>query len=299
MRRVTAIALSAAALAAGVLTGCGPWDRPDEADDGLVLKPMRPGAGEDAPRMYQIQIVRVRHRLRPDAPLEDTWRLLGTTGVPHQKRALWRANDLRLAEGGQLAAERLQALVRETPDRTVRFSRLVIPENHDFVIESGTARPEMTVVWTDAAGRLAGRRFGQATPRFRLVCRRAADDPRAVAIAVVPEVAYGRERVHFRRTDRGYARRTGRDQFTPMDLSAEIRLDPGRMLVLGGRRSSEVSLGATLFFQRRGPDLWEQTLLISARALTPAAAAEADTSRTVDPAVPPPGPPDTGTEPQP
>ncbi|MFO8012216.1 MAG: hypothetical protein R6X20_02810 [Phycisphaerae bacterium] len=283
------ILLAAAVLAAVALPGCTWWNR-DGEDDGerLVIRPMPPGGGEDAPRMYQVQVVRLRHRIRPDAPLEDTWRLLGTTGLPHEKRALWRANDLRLGEGGRLAAARLQELVHETPDRTVRFSRLVIPENNAFVVESHPGRTGLDVVWTDAEGRLAGRRFDRATPRFRLVCRPVPDAPQAVCIALVPEIAYGEQRLRYERTEHGFTQRMGRDRFTPADLAAEVRLDPGRMLVVGGERSSDVSLGAALCYERRGPDLWKQTLLLSVRALPPGTVPEPEQDETFDAAAPAP-----------
>ncbi|MEA3366994.1 MAG: hypothetical protein U9R68_02650 [Planctomycetota bacterium] len=257
-----------------------------EAGEPLVLRPMRPGSGDDPPRMYQVQIVRLRHRLRPDAPLEDTWRLLGTTGVPHEKRALWEANDLRLGEGGRLAAQRLQELIRETPDRTARFNRLVIPENTDFVIESGGTRTGLDVLWTDAEGRLAGRHFDRASPRFRLVCRPPPDDPQAVCIALVPEIAYGDPRFRYERTETGFTRRMAPETFTVRDLAAEMRLAPGRMLVLGARRSSDVSLGGAFCFERRGPDLWKQTLLVSARPLPPGTAPEPDETKAPDAAEP-------------
>ena len=286
MRRLAAITVCAAVAAAAAMAGCQRSAR-DEAGEAFVLKPMRPGSGDVQPRMYQIQIVRLRHRLRPDAPLEDTWRLLGTTGVPHEKRALWQANDLRLGEGGQLAAERLQELIRETPDRTARFNRLVIPENTDFVVESGGARTGLDVVWTDAEGRLAGRHFDRASPRFRLVCRPPPDDPQAVCIALVPEIAYGDPRLRYERTQTGFARRMAPDAFIVRDLAAEMRLAPGRMLVLGAQRSSDVSLGGAFFFERRGPDLWKQTLLVSARPLPPGTAAEPDETKAPDAAEPP------------
>jgi len=273
--RPPAVILLTAAAAAAALAGCEGWGRHEKGEP-FALRPMRPGGGEDQPRMYQVQVVRLMHRIRPDAPLEDTWRLLGTTGVPHEKRALWRANDLRLGEGGQLAAERLKELVRETPDRTARFSRRVVPENGNFVVEGGPPRTDLDVVWTDAAGRLTGRRFDRAWPRFRLVCRPAPDQPRAVCIALVPEIAHGEQRFHYRRTERGFAPRMGRQTRTVPELAAEVRLDPGRMLVLGGDRSSDVSLGAAFFYERRGPDLWKQTLLVSARPLGPDAETEAE-----------------------
>jgi hypothetical protein len=291
MRRVALIALLAAA-AAVTVPGCRNWFRRDDeaadAEEHLVIRPHRPGDGDEPPLMYQVQVVRLRHRIRPDAPLEDTWRLLGTTRVPHEKRALWRANDLRLGEGGHLAAERLQALVRETPDRTVRFSRLVIPAGNDFVVESGPPRAGLDVVWTDVDGRLAGRRFEKASPRFRLVCRPVPDDPEAVVIALVPEIAYGEQRLRYERTEHGFTQRMGRDRFTPTALAAEVRLDPGRMLVLGADRSSDVSLGAALCYERRGPDEWKQTLLVSVRPLPPGTVPEPEMNEALDAAAPSP-----------
>jgi hypothetical protein len=293
MRCPAFILFAATVLAAAVLPGCTWWGgrgEDEDGDNGLVIRPMRPGEGENAPQMYEVQIVRLRHRIRPDAPLEDTWRLLGTTGLPHEKRTLWQANDLRLGEGGRLAAGRLQELIHETPDRTVRFSRLVIPENNSFVVESLPAQAGLDVVWTDADGRLAGRRLERAAPRFRLVCRRVPDHPQTVCIAVVPEIAYGEQRLRYERTEHGFTQRMGRERFTPDDLAAEVRLDPGRMLVLGGDRSSDVSLGAVLCYERRGPDLWKQTLLVSVRALPPGTVPEPEEDEAFDAAVPPPEP---------
>jgi len=278
--RPPAVILLCVAVAAAPLAGCKGWGR-DGEDEPFVLRPMRP-ADDDGPRMYQVQIVRLMHRIRPDAPLEDTWRLLGTAGIPHEKRALWRANDLRMGEGGQLAAERFRELVRETPDRTARFSRRVVPENRDFVVESGPARTDLDVVWTGAGGRLSGRRFARARPRFRFVCRPAPDRARAVCIALVPEIAYGKQRFHYRRTENAPPPRVERETCTVPELAVEVRLDPGRMLVLSGERSSDMSLGAAFFFERRGADLWKQTLLVSARPVTPDAEADAEEAESDD-----------------
>jgi len=259
------------------MAGCNGWPRlPETQANGLALKPMtaRPEGDDSQARLYQVRIVRLRHRLRPDAPVEDVWRLLGTTGVPHDKQALWQANDLRLGEGGQMAAERLNELLGKTADRTCQISRLAVRENLDFVIALGELRPTLNLVWTDADGRLGGRHFEEASARFRLVCRRSPTDPRAVCIALAPEVAYGKQRMRFVRTEHGFTQRMRPDIVQVPDLEAEVCLQPGRLLVIGGRRTSDVSVGGAFLFEPHGPDAWQETLIVTAEpAATPAAPA--------------------------
>jgi len=280
MPRPTAIL--ARAVLAGLLlglvpaAGCegwNPWRRDEPPANPLTLKTMPLAADPDDPLIFQVRVIRLRHRLRPDAPVEDVWGLLGADPVPHARAALWRANDLRLGVGGAVARDHLDALMTGTPDRTVRPSTLVVRENLDFVVEIGGRRPELNVVWTDADGRLAGRRFETCSARFRLVCRRDPADPRAVCIALAPEIAYGEERMRYVRTDTGFTQQLRRDRFTVDGLEAEVSLAPGRLVLLGGRQSSEVSLGGAMFFERRGPDVWKETILVAAQAAGPGAAA--------------------------
>jgi hypothetical protein len=107
-------ALLILAWSAALAGGCQSTKRP-------TLLPLRPtfgdAAGADLP-MFRVRIVRLIHRVRPDAPMEDVWRLLGTTNLPHEKRALWEANDLRVGDGAQLAADRMNDLLTNTADRT-------------------------------------------------------------------------------------------------------------------------------------------------------------------------------------
>jgi hypothetical protein len=259
-------------LAAAVLLaapGCDGWSLRsrdgDAARDPLTLKPM-PGEADPAePLLYQVQIVRLEHRLRPDAAVEDVWGLLGTAHVPHEKHALWRANDLRLGEGGDLAGQHLRGLLTETPDRTIRASTLMVRENMDFVIELGRPRTNFDVVWADADGRLGGRHFDEGTVQFRFVCRRWPGDPRAVCVALAPEVAFGPQRMRYERTEHGFTGRMRPEIVTVQGLEAEVRLDPGRILLVGAARSSDLSVGGVFFFERRGPDRWQETLLLAVR----------------------------------
>ena len=75
-----------------------------------------------------------------------------------------------------------------------------------------------------------------------------------------------------------------RQEFTASDLAAEVRLGVGRLLVIGGRRRSPVSLGGALFFEPRGPDLWAQTLILSAEEILLKDAPEGTTVPLVPPA---------------
>ncbi|MBL7141067.1 MAG: hypothetical protein ISS74_09175 [Planctomycetes bacterium] len=265
---IAACALVGAAVAL-VLAGCDGRTRPAEpSPDGLLLKPMPPQGDDRQARLYQVRIVRLWHRLRPDAPAEDVWRLLGTTSVPHEKRALWQANDLRLGEGGQMAAERLNELLAETADRTCQVSQLAVRENFDFVVTLGALRPALDIVWADAGGRLGGCHFDEASARFRMVCRRSQTDPGVVCIAMAPEIAHGKQRMRYVRTEHGYTQRMMPDIVQVPDLEAEVSLPPGRILLIGGRRSSDVSVGGAFLFEQRGPDTWQETLIVTAQPVT-------------------------------
>jgi hypothetical protein len=270
MRFVAVIATSLLAGLAAALTGCG--GQSGGRSGPINLKPMMP-TGAAAPKtMYQVRTVFLQHRLRPDAPIEDVWRLLGTTNVPHEKRALWEANEMRLGDGANLAAERLNELLAETPDRTAKVRDLVVPENLDFAIALGQERETIDLVWTDAAGRLAGRHFDEATTRFRAVCRHDPSDPAAVRIALVPEVQHGKERMRWVRTEQGHAQRMSRSTCALSDLAAEVLLPPGRLLVIGPTSSAAgpgISFGGAGFFQRHGPDTWQETIILTAQRAAP------------------------------
>jgi len=270
MRSGSIIAVS---LLAGLLVGQGGCNGPAEERSGpITLKPLVPKGGPSAKTMFQVRTVLLQHRLRPDAPIEDVWRLLGTTGLSHETRSLWEANDLRLGDGAGLAAERLNDLLAETPDRTAKVRDLLVPENLDFAIALGGERETIDLVWTDAAGRLVGRHFEGAAIRFRAVCRRDAAEPAAVCIAIVPEVQYGPERMRWVRTEKGPTQRMGRASCVLSDLAAEVRLLPGRLLVLGSTSPAAgpgISFGRAAFFERRGPDTWQETIILTVQPAAP------------------------------
>jgi len=290
MRLRAIIAISLLTGLAAAPAGCkGPGD---ERVGPITLKPLVPKGGPPVKRMYQVRTVLLRHRLRPDTPIEDVWRLLGTTGMSHEKRALWEANDLRLGDGAGLAAERLNELLTETPDRTAKVRDLVVPENLDFAIALGGERETVDLVWTDAAGRLVGRHFDTAAIRFRAVCRRDPADPAAVCIALVPEIQYGPERMRWIRTEKGHAQRMGRSACVLSDLAAEVRLPPGRLLVIGPTSPEAgpgISFGTAAFFERRGPDTWQETIILTAQPAAPGKAPRGGKVPFLPPAKPRPG----------
>jgi hypothetical protein len=231
--------------------------------------------------MFEIRMVVLSHRVRPDAPIEDIWRLLGTTNVPYEKRALWETNDLRLGDGARLAADRLNALATETPDRTAQARMLYTRENLDFAIPLGGERGAIDFLWTDAAGRLAGRHFDRALVQLQCVCRGDPDDPAGVRLAIVPEVLYGAGELRWVQVGNSLTQRTVRPSFVLTDLAAEVRLAPGRILVIGprtaapgGKATPDLSLGAAFLHERRGPDLWTQTIILTAERMAPGKAPE-------------------------
>ena len=236
------------------------------------MAPLHPMPGDPAITalpMFQVRILRLTQRLRPDAPMEDVWRLLGTTNVPYEKRQLWEANELRLGEGARLAADRMNELLVETPDRTTTVNELATRENMEFRIAMGGDRDSLDLLWTDAAGVLCGRHFDEACADFRLVCRSDPSDVHLVDLAIVPEVIYGKEVPQWVRAGSGYSQKLERRSAPVSDLAAEVRLQPGRLLVISGRRTSPLSLGGALFHEVRGPDAYVQTLIITADRLLP------------------------------
>jgi hypothetical protein len=236
---------------------------------GVTLRPTVPADSLARTPMFNLRVVILKHRVRPDAPVEDIWRLLGTTNVPYEKRALWEANDLRLGDGAHLAADRLSDLVTETPDRMAFASTLQVLENMDFTVSLGGERDLLDVLWTDASGRLQGRHFTKALAEFRVVCRGDPKDPDAVLIALAPEVLYGPEELRWVRTEAGPIQRMARASCLLTDLAAEVRLGPGRLLVIGCRRTSDLSPGGAMFQERRGPDAWLQTIILTAERAKP------------------------------
>jgi len=266
MRYARPISLAVLVTAAVLAAGCESSPPPREP---IRLRPMPAGAEPGQVRAFQVRFVFLQHRVRPDAPVEDIWRLLGTTSIPYEKQMLWETNDLRMGEGARLAAERMNELLAQTPDREARVTILTVREDQDFLISVGGERETLDLIWTDAAGRLVGRRFEKAITRFRCVCRNDAEVPGGVRIALVPEVTYGEERLRWVRGEGAMMPRTALAAFDVMDLAAEVLLEPGRLLVLGGRRSSDVSLGGAMFHEKRGPDLWVQTVVVTAEPVRP------------------------------
>jgi hypothetical protein len=266
MHRILTIGVLVAT-AAAMAAGCRGFSSPPR--QGVTLRPTLPATGASSVPMFNVRVVVVKHRVRPDAPVEDIWRLLGTTNVPYEKRALWEANDLRLGDGAHLAADRLNDLAAETSDRTARVNTLQILENMDLAVAAGGERDLLEVLWTDAVGRASGREFVKALPQFRLVCRTDPQDAEAVRVALVPEVLYGPEELRWVRTDTGAVQRMMRASCVLSDLAAEVRLAPGRILVIGGRHTSDLSPGGVLFLERRGPDAWIQTVVLTVERVRP------------------------------
>jgi hypothetical protein len=263
MRPSRVLAAGLAVLAVTWAAGCVGADSAAKGG-GIRLKPMAgSGAAVDL-SMFQIRVVRIQHRLAADTPVEDLWRLLGGTSLPYEKRALWEVNDLRIGDGAELAADRLSELVTETPDRSIQTSQIRVRENSDFTIEIGGGRDVMDILWTDAARRLQGRQFQKCTAQFRLVCTSAPDDPAAIRVSLAPEIVYGDEALHWVRTPTGmFSQRLERSTFVLSDFAAEVRLPPGRLLVLGGRPEPGLSPGGALFCEPRGPNVWNQTIVLS------------------------------------
>jgi hypothetical protein len=230
----------------------------------LVLRPLLPSSATADTPVFQVRLVRLLHRVRADAPAEDLWRLLGSTNLPHEKRTLWETNDLRLGDGARLAADRLNDLATETPDRSAQVSVLQVRENADFLVPIGNERAELNLLWSDATGQIIGRRFDRAQVQFRLVCRTDPDHPEGARIALVPEVIFGPEEAHLVPSEAGgYTQRISRSTYLLSEFAAEVRLAPDRLLVLGGQATADLSLGGGLFHEQRGPDVWDQTLIVT------------------------------------
>lgn len=271
--RASLVTALAAAFVAALAAGCAPATPPTQP---VHLRPTPGPDGTVAAPMFQIRLVVLSHRQRPDAPLEDIWRLLGATTVPYEKRTLWEINDLRLGDGARLAADRMNTLATETPDRTAQVRVMYARENWDFAIPLGGDRDTLDFLWTDAAGRLSGRHFDKAAGQLRCVCRTDPDDPTAARLALVPEVLYGPEEMHWVQVGNSVTQKMSRASFMLSDMAAEVQFVPGRLLVIGprtaapgGKATPDLSLGAALLHERRGPDLWTQTIILTVERATP------------------------------
>jgi len=150
-----------------------------------------------------------------------------------------------------------------------------VRENFDFAIPAGGERDAVDILWTDAAGRMAGRRFDRAITQFRCVCRSDPEDPAALHLALMPEVAYGPEEMRWVQVGNSVTQKMLRATFPLTDLAAEVRLAPGRLLVIGGRTpgtgkgAAGLSLGGAFFHGRRGPDTWSETIILTAERTGP------------------------------
>jgi len=303
--RASLVPALAAAFVAALAAGCAPASPPSRP---VHLRPMPSVDTPALAPMFQIRLVVLSHRQRPDAPLEDIWRLLGTTNIPYEKRALWDINDLRLGDGARLAADRMNTLATETPDRTAQVQMLYARENFDFAIPVGGERDSIDFLWTDAAGRLAGRHFDKALAQLRCVCRGDPDDPAAVRLALVPEVLYGPQEMRWVQAGTSLTQKMVRASFVLTDMAAEVRFVPGRILVIGprtaapgGKATPDLSLGAALMHERRGPDLWTQTIILTAERMVHGAVPEGGSIPLMPGLNPtqPPKAPDTTTPPAP
>jgi hypothetical protein len=134
---------------------------------------------------------------------------------------------------------------------------------------------------------MLGRHFDKAVVQYRLVCRSDPDDPEGVRIALVPEVLSGSEEMHWVRSESGaFVQRFERAAFTMSDFAAEVRLPAARLLMLGGRGSTDLSLGGAFFHERRGPDEWAQTIILTVQRMKPGQMPESGSVPLVQP---PPG----------
>ena len=161
----------------------------------------------------------------------------------------------------------------------------------EFRIALGGDRDSLDVLWTDAAGVLCGRHFEEARADFRLVCRSDPKDLHTVDLAIVPEVVYGKEVLQWVRTESGVSQKMERRNAALSDLAAEVRLQPGRLFVIGGHGASSLSLGGALFHETRGPDTYVQTLIITADRVVPGQVPLGSTVPFMAPARPPVKPP--------
>jgi hypothetical protein len=267
VRILGTIAASVAVLVAALAAGCG-----SDSILPIRLSPTPPPAVRPAlgPAMFMVRVVRLQHRQRADASVEDVWRLLGATTAPYEKRALWEANDLRMGDGAQLAADRMNELATDTADRTTQTTLRQVRENLEFTIPIGAERDAINILWSDASGRLQGRWFEKCQAQFRMVCRSDPTDPEAVRIALVPEILWGPDELHWVVNEVGnVVQKMGPSSFLLSDFAAEVRLPAKRLLVLGAKPSPGLSVGPALFCEQRGPDVWDQAFIVTVERLKP------------------------------
>ncbi|MDK1031597.1 MAG: hypothetical protein QGD94_06300, partial [Planctomycetia bacterium] len=127
----------------------------------------------------------------------------------------------------------------------------------------GSRRGEVIrLLYENETGQKMGRSFTDTAVRFIIRCRTDPDDPEYIRIKMTPQVVHGREVPRFVRTRTGIVSRRTRPRFTFGFLSAEVRVPPKNVLILGGRQTSPLSLGGHFFFDRQATDTWSTIVVI-------------------------------------
>lgn len=223
---------------------------------------------------FQLRFTFIRHRMAASAKSDDLWRFFDEGVLPEDARALWNKNDLRAGLGGQIAVDRVNKLLTTRSEDYTFIQKVVgLREGTEMAVAltgsialpatGGSRRGEVIrLLYENETGQKMGRSFTDTAVRFIIRCRTDPDDPEYIRIKMTPQVVHGREVPRFVRTRTGIVSRRTRPRFTFGFLSAEVRVPPKNVLILGGRQTSPLSLGGHFFFDRQATDTWSTIVVI-------------------------------------
>jgi len=250
--------------------------------------PISPDPTELARHLYKLQLFYFTEQLGPDEQPNDFWRFLDETAVPPEQRHTLAANGFRLAVGGDLAIDRLNAVLKPARNMTVRQSPPIYArQGYTLDVPLGGAEGDVTILITQPDGRLTGMDFPKAVSSVRFTCRAAAE-PDACDVTVTERVIYGSPRPTYQAMPSGIPVLMNTKPIFPFDeLRTTVRLRGGQILAVGLQDGRPLSLGEHLLLSRSELTRQITTILLLPELVAPGAVPPGVVSAGANPPVAP------------
>ena len=236
------------------------------------LVPLAPDPAETARNLYKLQLFYLTEQLGPDDPPNDFWRFLDDTVVPPPLRRTLAANGFRLAAGGDLAIDRLNRVLPLTKGMTVRQSPPIYArQGYTLDVPLGGPEGDVTLLFTQPDGSLAGMDFPKAASSLRFTCR-AAPEPDACDVTVSQRIVYGAPRPAFQPMPSGIPVLVNTQPiFGFDDLRTTVRLRGGQLLAVGLQGDRPLSIGEHLLLARNEMSRTVTTIILLPELIAPGA----------------------------
>ena len=192
----------------------------------------------------------------------DFWRFFDETVVQGQRRRHLAANGLRVAAGGELAINRLNAVIVNQPKVVARpASTTRATPQHILDVPLGVTLSDCMVLYEAGDGAVSGREFTKATTMVRFHCQ-AAERPNHTVVRVCLQIVHGDPQPKHLPTATGVILGTELPKFRFNDLETEVTLREGQVLAVGLAPGRAMSIGQHLFAQQRDGGTDVTTLLL-------------------------------------